>query len=62
MFQILYFCQLKINSLLSKIDKLRDITNYVKPVILGITDSELNNSVTNTEVNINSYSLIRNNR
>ena len=50
------------NSLFSKIDELRDITNYVKPAILGITESKLDSSVKNAEVNINGYSIIRNDR
>ena len=58
----LYFCHLNMNSLLSKIDELSDITNYIKPVILGITESKLDSSVTNAEVNINGYSIIRNDR
>ena len=58
----LHFCHLSVNSLLSKIDELRDIINYVKPASLGIAESKLDSSVTNTEVNINGYSLIRNDR
>ena len=58
----LHFCHLIVNSLLSKIDELRDIINYVKPASLGIAESKLDSSVTNTEVNINGYSLIRNDR
>ena len=58
----LHFCHLTVNSLLSKIDELRDITNYIKPAILGITESKLDSSVTNAEVNINGYSIIRNDR
>ena len=58
----LHFCHLNVNSLLSKIDELRDITNYIKPAILGITESKLDSSVTNAEVNINGYSIIRNDR
>ena len=56
----LNFFHLNVNSLLSKIDELRDITNYIKPAILGITESKLDSSVTNTDVNINGYSIIRN--
>ena len=33
----LRFCHLNVNSLLSKTDELREITNYVRPAILGIT-------------------------
>ena len=58
----LHFCHLNVNSLLSKIDELRDITNCIRPAILGITESKLDSSVTNTEVNINGYSIIRNDR
>ena len=58
----LYFCHLNINSLLSKINKLRDITNYIRPAILGITESKLDSSVTNAEVNINGYSIIGNDK
>ena len=41
---------------------LRDITNYIRPVILGITESKLDSSVMHREVNINGYSIIRNDR
>ena len=58
----LHFCHLNVNSLLSKIDKLRDITSYIKPAILGITESKPDSSVTNAEVNISGYSIIRNDR
>ena len=58
----LHFCHLKVDSLLFKIDKLRVITNYIRPAILGITESKLDSSVTNAEVNINGYSIIRNDR
>ena len=58
----LHFCHLNVNTLLSKIDELRDITNYIKPEILGSTESTLNSSVTNAEVNINGYGIIRNDR
>ena len=49
----LHFCHLNVNRALSKINELRDITNYIKPVILGITESKLDSSVMNAEVNIN---------
>ena len=56
----LHFCHLNVNSLLSKIDEIRDISNRIKPAVLGITESKLDSSVTNSEVNINGYSIIRN--
>ena len=58
----LHFCHLTVSSLLSKIDELRDITNYIKPAILGITESKLDSSVMNIKVNINGYSIISNDR
>ena len=58
----LHFCYWNVNSLLSKIDELGNITSYIKPVILGITESQLDSSVTNAEVTINGYSIIRNDR
>ena len=53
---------MNVNSLLSKTDEIRDIANRIKPAVLGITESKLDSSVTNMEVNINSYSIIRNDR
>ena len=58
----LHFCHLNVNSLLLKIDKLRDITDYIKPAFLGTTESKLDSSVTNAEVNINGCSINRNDR
>ena len=58
----LHLCHLNVNSLLSKIDEIRDIANLTKPAVLGITESKLDSSVTNMEVNINGYSIIRNDR
>ena len=58
----LHSCHLNVNSLFSKIDELTDITNYIKPAILGITESKLDRSITKAEVNINGYSIIRNDR
>ena len=49
----LYLCHLNVNSLLSKIDEIRDIANRIKPPVLGITESKLDSTVTNMEVNIN---------
>ena len=40
----------------------RNITNYIKLTIVGITESKLDSSVTNAELNINGYSIIRNDR
>ena len=56
----LHFFHLNVNSLLSEIDELRDITNYIKPAILDITESKLDSFVMSAEVTFNSYSIIRN--
>ena len=58
----LHFCYLNLNSLLSKIDELTDITNNIRLAILGIREPKLDSSVTNAEVNINGYRIIRNDR
>ena len=58
----LQLCHLNVNSLLSKIDEIRDIANRIKPAVLGITESKLDSFVTNIEVNINGCSIIRNDR
>ena len=36
----LHLCHLNVNSLLSKIDEIRDIANRIKPAVLGITESK----------------------
>ena len=58
--QGLHFCHLSVNGLLSKIGELWDITNYIRPAIWDIRESKLDSSITNAEVNINGYSIIRN--
>ena len=51
----LHFLHINVNSLLSKIDELRGVVGHAKPAILGITESKLDGSVTNQEVNISGY-------
>ena len=58
----LHFCHLSINSFLSKVYELRDITIYIRPVILGIAETKLDSSVTSAEAYINGYSIIKNDR
>ena len=50
------------NSLLLKIDELRDIVGHTKPAILGITESKLDRSVSDQVVNINGYNILRSDR
>ena len=58
----LHFLHININSLLSKIDELRDVVGHTKPTILGITESKLDSSVSDQEVNISGYSILRSDR
>ena len=55
-----HFCHLNVNSLLSKIDELKDIKNYVKAAILGSRESKRDSPVTNAKVNIKGYGMIMN--
>ena len=56
------FLHINVNSLLSKIDELRDVVGHTKPAILGITESKLDSSVSDQEVNISGYSILRSDR
>ena len=58
----MHFLHININSLLSKLDALRDIVGHTKPAILGITDSKFDTSVSDQEVNISGYSILRSDR
>ena len=55
----LHFLHINVNSLLLKISELRDIVGHIKPAILEITESKLDSSVSDQEVNINGYSILR---
>ena len=56
----LHFLHININSLSSKIDELRDVAGHTK--ILGITESKFDSSVSDQEVNISGYSILRSDR
>ena len=58
----LHFLHINVSSLLSKIDELRDFVDHTKPAILGITESKLDSSVSDQEVNISGYSIFRSDR
>ena len=58
----LYFLHINVNSLLPNIDELRDVAGHTKPAILGITESKLDSSVSDQEVNISGYSILRSDR
>ena len=55
----LHFIHININSLLPKIDELRSIAKNSNAAIIGVTESKLDESVQNSEICIENYSLIR---
>ena len=55
----LHLIHLNINSLLSKIDELREIARKTRATVIGITESKLDRSVLDGEINIDGYELVR---
>ena len=60
--QGLHLIHLNINSLLSKIDELREIARKTRAKVIGITESKLDGSVLDGEINIDGYQLVRSDR
>ena len=58
----MYFGHLNINSLLSKIEELRTLAFNTNISVLGITKTKLNNTVSNEELKIDDYNLLRSDR
>ena len=58
----LHFLHLNVNSLIPKIDEIRNIAFKTKAAVIGITESKLDNSINDIEVKIDGYSIIRNDR
>ena len=58
----LHLIHLNINSLLSKIDELREIARTTRATVIGITESKLDGSVLDGEINIDGYELVRSDR
>ena len=54
-----HFLHININSLLSKIDELKCIANKTKGTIIGITESKLDHTVPDLEVNLPGYDILR---
>ena len=50
---------ININSLLPKIDELRAIAYSTKLSVIGITESKLDDTVTNAEISIEGYDVLR---
>ena len=55
----MHFLHINVNSLLPKTDELRDIVDHTKSAIIGITESKLDNSASDQEVNMSGYSIRR---
>ena len=55
----LHFLHISINSLLSKKDEIRCIANKTKAAIIGITESKLDHTVPDSEVNFPGYDILR---
>ena len=54
-----HMVHLNINSLLPKIDELRAIASSTKASIIGITESKIDKSVTDSEISIDGHNLLR---
>ena len=54
----LHFIHLNINSLLSKIDELREIVEISNPTVIGITETKLGNLISDSEISIDGYCAI----
>ena len=55
----LHFLHININSLIPKIEELRSIAEKSKAAVIGITETKLDKSVLNSEVDIENYVIIR---
>ena len=58
----LHFLHLNINSILPKVDELRDIAKNTNAAIIGVTESKIDSSIFDSEINIEGYSLLRKDR
>ena len=46
---------MNINSLLPKVDELREIVKISNPTVIGITETKLDNLVSDSEISIDGY-------
>ena len=53
---------ININSLLPKLEEDRNFLTKVKPSIFGISESKLDDSISNSEIKIHGYVVIRSDR
>ena len=55
----LHFIHLSVNSLLPKIDELRNIAKFSNAAFIGISESKLDDSVLSSEIHIDNYNTLR---
>ena len=55
----LHFIHLNVNSLLPKIDELRNIAKLSNAAVIGISESKLDDSVLSSEIHIDNYNALR---
>ena len=55
----LHLIHLNINSLLPKIDELRDIAKRIKATVIGISESKLDSTFLGPEIYIENYEILR---
>ena len=58
----LHLIHLNVNSLLPKIDELRNIAKCSNAAVIGITETKLDNTVYDSEITIDGYSIVGNDR
>ena len=58
----LHFVHLNCNSLLNKIDEIRQFVTDFKPHVICFSETKIDSSVQNSEVSIDGYSVIRRDR
>ena len=55
----MHFIHLNINSILSKIDEIRYITKLTNAIVIGLSETKLDNTVLSGELEIEGYDLVR---
>ena len=55
----IHLTHLNVNSLLRKIDEIRYIAERTKAAVIGITESKLDESIFQSEIQIDNYDLLR---
>ena len=58
----LHFIHLNINSLLPKLDELRYIAKNSNAAVIGISETKLDSTVSDSEVAVDGYNIVRNDR